>query len=133
MYDIDYHKPYILVALSSLAPMSFIQYLEVTIAWGFAIYSHPDRQGAPNRPHRKGDDIYSFGVLLSDIGLWQLASDALGREKSTTRFSPVGTRDKLLENSRRRLSHYIGTFYAHAVDTCISGDPKFDLDDKAQY
>ena len=34
MYDIDYRKPYILVALSSLAPLLFIQYLEVTIAWG---------------------------------------------------------------------------------------------------
>ena len=105
MYDIDYHKPYILVTLSSLAPMLFIQFLD--------------------------DDTYSFGVLLLDIGLWQLASDALSKGQSITRLSPVGIRDKLLKNSRRRLSHYIGTFYAHAVDKCVSRDPKFDLE--AQY
>ena len=123
---------HILVALSSLAPMPFMQFLEVTIAWGSLYIVIRDRHGAPDPPRRKEDDINSFGAPFLGIGLWQLAFDVSGKGKSITRLSPVGIRDKLPEKSRKRLSHYMGTFYTHAADKCGSGDLEFDLDDRGQ-
>lgn len=129
--DIDYDKPY-LGGFEFARPNAAYSIPRGHDTLELDIYRHPDRQGNPQRPHRKEDDLYSFGVLLLEIGLWQLASDMLGSGKSDTRPSAVAIRDKLLDNSRQRLSHYMGTSYAHAVDTCLSGDLDFDLDDRTQ-
>ena len=38
-----------------------------------AIYRHPDRQKESRRGHTKIHDIYSLGVVLLELGLWQTA------------------------------------------------------------
>lgn len=37
------------------------------------IYRHPERQGQPTTPFKKIHDIYSLGVVLLEIGLWEPA------------------------------------------------------------
>ena len=130
--DIDYDSPY-LTGFEFARPNSAYSIPRGQDSLQLDIYRHPDRQGTPQRPHRKEDDLYSFGVLLLEIGLWQTASSILGIEKTGAPHpSPEDIRAKLLRNARQRLSHYMGTSYAHAVEMCLDGALERELDDKNQ-
>ncbi|KAF4540152.1 Het-s domain protein [Lasiodiplodia theobromae] len=37
------------------------------------LYRHPDRQGRPKTSFSKLHDIYALGVVLLEIGLWEMA------------------------------------------------------------
>jgi hypothetical protein len=97
---------------------------------GFEIYRHIDRQGAHRKGHRKIHDLYSLGVVLLEIGLWQNAFDIISvSDKNSQLSTPRMKRDKLLGACSRRLAHYAGTAYASAVNVCLSGNFEVDLDD----
>ncbi|PHH77651.1 hypothetical protein CDD80_381 [Ophiocordyceps camponoti-rufipedis] len=53
----------------------------------FNLYRHPSAQGGPGEDYRKAFDIYSFGVVLVEVGLWRSAWKMWG-DDSLARFSP---------------------------------------------
>ena len=129
--DIDYDSPF-LCGFEFARPNSAYSIPRGQDVLELDLYRHPDRQGEPQRPHRKEDDLYSFGILLLELGLWQTASSMLGIHRSSTRPSAVDIRQKLIDSSRQRLSHYMGTAYSSAVDVCLNGDLELDIDDRSQ-
>ncbi|KAI0198129.1 hypothetical protein F4808DRAFT_463157 [Astrocystis sublimbata] len=92
-----------------------------------SVYFHPSRQGTMRQGHRKIHDLYSLGVVLLEIGLWQTASSMLDRSKKY-QCSEI---QKLLQRScSERLAHYAGVSYQSAVATCLSSTFGIDADNE---
>lgn len=48
------------------------------------VYRHPARQGAPNEYHTKRHDLYSYGVLLLEVGIWNLVTNCFNEKLKRT-------------------------------------------------
>ncbi|KAK6080564.1 hypothetical protein SCUP234_05110 [Seiridium cupressi] len=80
----------------------------------FNVYRHPHRQGTARKGHRKVHDLYSLGVVMLEIGLWQTAASMLDRKREYQPFEI----QKVLQNAcSDRLAHYAGVSYQSAVTT----------------
>lgn len=97
----------------------------------FDMYRHPDRQGRPPpKQHCKEHDIYSFGLLLFEIAVWDLIplqfSGLLRREGPAALAKEVSTR------SRELVGHIMGKAYEQATSLCLSGNFNITRDEKLQ-
>ena len=93
----------------------------------FNVYRHPSRQGAPSEHHTKYHDLYSYGILLLEIGIWDLIGNCFDSKLRKNLPPP-----KMLEHIKRhtrRLGHYMGTAYERAVMRCLDADFEVELDD----
>ena len=87
----------------------------------FSVYRRPEKQSDTTSAHVLRHDIYSFGVVLLDLGLWDDPDESW---KSTMKVKPVN-RDqarvvyKRLQCFTGRLSFCIGSCYAEAVQSCL--------------
>ena len=87
----------------------------------FSVYRHPERQFDTTSAHMLRHDIYSLGIVLLDLGLWD---DPDVSWKSTIEVKPTN-RDqarvvyKRLRVFTGRLSFYVGSSYAEAVQNCL--------------
>ena len=83
----------------------------------FNLYRHPLSRGSPTEAFRKTFDIYSFGVLLLEIGMWRSAwkwwKDGLG----ATDFQKV-----MIDLATGKLAHFMGVEYRDATLKCLNGD-----------
>ena len=79
------------------------------------IYRHPTRQGFPTASQNIKHDLYSFGVLLLDVGLWQKTEELF---KGPDRPSPAAVKERIVKNLHR-LDFYMGPEYTKAVGKCI--------------
>lgn len=116
--DFEFSRP--LAGITRLAPQA--------IDLDYDVYRHPDRHGLPGTSFSKMHDIYSLGVVLLEIGLWQTArqiyddvikyerGDALGPLK------PQEIKEAFLQDARERLAHRMGASYQEAVVACLDGD-----------
>lgn len=90
------------------------------------VYRHPNRQGPPSVSFNKAHDLYSLGVVLLEIGVWQTAMsmrrDALKKEGIRDPGTPGPMQEVYLGNARDRLGHAMGTAYREAVVSCLSGE-----------
>ncbi|KAL3491303.1 hypothetical protein BJX62DRAFT_237379 [Aspergillus germanicus] len=94
------------------------------------IYQHPDRWDLPRASFNPAHDIYSLGVVLLEIGLWQAARqlyDDFVKYDLGGRVPPEGVsaneiRMAFLEDARQRLAHRMGSSYQEAVLACLDGD-----------
>lgn len=93
----------------------------------FNIYRHPDRQGSVRKGHLKKHDIYSLGVVLLEIGLWQRSLDLVDSKSSQT---PQSIRMKLRRHCSERLAHFSGTSFQAAADACLSLSVVEECDDE---
>ncbi|KAG0640618.1 hypothetical protein HOY80DRAFT_792218 [Tuber brumale] len=91
------------------------------------LYRHPARQGLPTEAFGKIHDIYAFGVLLLELGLWQLAPKLLDPAVRTT---PSIIQQTLVRNARERLGHFMGQKYRDAVLLCLESSLVVDIDDR---
>jgi hypothetical protein len=98
----------------------------------FNVYRHPDRQGSSRKSHLKIHDLYSLGVVLLEIGLWEPAIDIVKRKQRNTTLSGELIRKELMRSCSERLGHYMGHAYREAVRTCLAGDLIPDVDDRNQ-
>lgn len=100
----------------------------------FNVYRHPNRQGLPIEQFRKEHDIYSFGVLLLEIGLWvpvkRLFTESV--RNGNEAIAPHRLRTILLDETNTRLSHYMGDCYRDTVKACLRGDFGVKEDDRIQ-
>lgn len=107
-------------------------------AWERNFYRHPQRQGLhPDQDYMMQHDIYSLGVCLLEIGLWESFLDYQNDEtKEHANPSPVLTHPTLRENAdfrhpsaiknslvalaRDALPLKMGEKYAEVVVTCLT-------------
>ncbi|GAB1319631.1 hypothetical protein MFIFM68171_09841 [Madurella fahalii] len=127
---VDYSKPYLCGFAYSRESMAtstgrFVEDFDLNV------YRHPDRQGAPTKYHRKEHDIYAYGILLLEIGMWGLVGK-LFSEKERKFLSPYQMGQKIVKISEETLAHVMGSSYEHATRTCLTGEFGVDLDDALQ-
>ena len=102
------------------------------------LYRHPSRQGvSPSSDFFMQHDIYSLGVCLLEIGLWQsfIQYDAEGRciglfsiigdpatnsKNDLAQFLMTSVKSNMLELARTRLPRHMGTRYSKIVETCLT-------------
>jgi serine/threonine protein kinase len=102
--------------------------------WEKNIYRHPRRQGQmPQDDYIMQHDIYSLGVCLLELGLWESfviykgnnmvpsPSTLLGfTDNGLESRQPSLTKDHLLSMTRELLPSRMGTIYAEVVKTCLT-------------
>jgi hypothetical protein len=83
----------------------------------FEIYQHPELRVAAHRRYEKRFDIYSLGMLLLEIGIWQSLHYFKGHD-----VGPVEFRRRLRNVAETLLSHLMGRKYCQVVLRCIDED-----------
>ncbi|KAF4948061.1 hypothetical protein FGADI_9926 [Fusarium gaditjirri] len=88
--------------------------------WEFAIYQHPERQQGRQSPrYTKVHDVYSLGVVLLELGLWQpLSTVATGLNGS----EPSSWGKHLHDVVAKSLKSRVGEGYERLVCWCLSLD-----------
>ncbi len=127
---VDYSKPYLCgfsYSRENMAPSTgrFVEDFDLNV------YCHPDRQGVPTKYHRKEHDIYAYGILLLEIGLWTLVGKLFNDEDRRS-LSPYLMAQKIRKTSQETLAHSMGSQYEYATRTCLTGDFGVDRDDDMQ-
>ena len=92
------------------------------------VYRHPKRWGTPQETFAQVHDVYSLGVILLEIGLWERAEDMISRLRPEERI-PEQVSQHLLRHTNERLAHRCGDVFADAVRKCLVLN--FDEDDAA--
>ncbi|KAI8250463.1 hypothetical protein K4K58_009771 [Colletotrichum sp. SAR11_239] len=117
--DFEFSRP--LAGITRLAPQA--------IDLEHDVYRHPDRHGLPGTSFSKMHDIYSLGVVLLEIGLWQTArqihDDVIKYEREGDALGPLKPqeiKEAFLQDARERLAHRMGALYQEAVVACLDGD-----------
>lgn len=122
----DYSRAEDAVSMSSNAPKAISEDL----------YRHPSVRGGPPRErsrrlgYKKRHDIYSLGVVLSEIAHWKPVEDILGVEdRSKVKVKDViSVRSKLLgKGSIDRVRFLVGVAVAEAISACLAGPTAFNL------
>jgi serine/threonine protein kinase len=103
------------------------------LRWENNLYRHPQRQGNEIDYFVMQHDIYSLGVCLLEIGLWEpfvvygtngiaQPSPALALTEDRSEFQdPPALKDHLVALSRStRLRGKMGTKYSKVVETCLT-------------
>lgn len=117
--------------------------------WHKNLYRHPTRQGEfPLEYYKMQHDIFSLGICLLEIGLWQpfvSYSESLdpevgpGLNRETLSHEAGQIKEFFTDLAQRRLPNAMGDRYTQAVATCLKClDPvesegverDFDVDDK---
>ncbi|KAJ5335388.1 hypothetical protein N7452_007791 [Penicillium brevicompactum] len=90
-----------------------------TSAWEDDIYQHQDRQrDYPEDYNNMQHDIYSLGVCLLEIGLWESFVD---NERYKDHFVECGLRkEQYTTLAREQLSRKMGEKYMNVVVNCLS-------------
>ena len=92
------------------------------------VYRHPSRQGAPSRYHKKTHDLYSYGILLFEVGVWNLVSNCFNPNLKEN-LNPRKMLDQIKYNAHKRLGHYMGDAYMRAASRCLNMEFGVELDD----
>jgi len=127
---VDYSKPYLCgfsYSRESMTPSTgrFVEDFDLNV------YRHPDRQGAPTKYHRKEHDLYAYGILLLEIGMWGLVGKLFSDEEREF-LSVIQMGQRIVEKSQETLAHTMGSRYEQATRTCLTGEFGVDLDDAMQ-
>lgn len=117
--------------------------------WSKDLYRHPDRQGAaPSEDYCMQHDIYSLGVCLLEIGLWQsfLAYDTddeshtptlalLADAKDLREQPPSAVKDHLVRFAEAKLPPAMGTVFTDVVVNCLTclDAHNIDFGDRAEF
>lgn len=103
-------------------------------AWEKNLYRHPDRQGMnPEEVYNMQHDIYSLGVCLLEIGLWEsflsyengtaapLPAAALGLTSNGPEFiQATMIKEHLVALAKRDLAKQMGKRYEKVVVNCLT-------------
>ena len=83
------------------------------------IYRHPDSLGIWRQPYRKSFDVYSFGLVLLEVGLWKSI-----RHLHKPKYTPTVFRDKVLAVLVPALGSKTGPIYRKTVERCLTYDER---------
>lgn len=125
-----------LVGFEQFRPEDGATYMKGDSAWEKDLYRHPTRQGlSPEDSYRMQHDIYSLGVILLEIGLWEsfVVQDIgdgkwhPGKGLNISGFLPMGRqiekargiKEELLQIAKTRLPAIMGSKYTQIVVMCL--------------
>jgi hypothetical protein len=108
-----------------------------TTLWQKDLYQHPSRQGpVPEEDFMMQHDIYSLGICLLELGMWQsfvglsssgaqtvskaLQLPAPKDETSTIPFDRRTIKEHLVNLAQAQLPHRMGSRYTKIVVTCLT-------------
>ena len=128
--DYSYSEPY-LVGFEFSRPSKGISDNAYVEDFALNVYRHPARQGAPSEYHAKKHDLYSYGILLLEVGMWTLVANIFN-EKSKARMSPKKMREYIRLSASRRLGQSMGLSYERATLRCLDTDFGVKLDDEVE-
>lgn len=86
------------------------------------VYRHPSRQGIPLQRHDALHDIYAYGVLLLEIGLWQTVLEHRyfqGIVNEVRNLKPEEIQKVLVKIAKQSLGHTMGADYRDAAVLCL--------------
>jgi hypothetical protein len=117
--------------------------------WERNLYRHPSRQGIhPEEDYMMQHDIYSLGVCLLEVGLWDtlVQYDGMGPQGSPSllptfvegveEWTPQNLKDHLVSLAREALPRRMGNIYAQVVETCLTcldDDENSDFGDETEF
>jgi hypothetical protein len=105
---------------------------EITIS-GFTLdyYQHPAKHADPKRQYRHAYDVYSLGILLLEVGLWEKLGDYGSSlyDSKDDEEDHYERRRWICRNYLDRLRWECGDIYADAVLSCLMIDS---IDDEMQ-
>jgi len=81
-----------------------------------SVYAHPAYRGGDIK-YRRLFDIYSLGVVLLEIGLWQNAVTSVRPGLTANNIQEL-----LIESCEEELGPAMGRVYRNAVHCCLTGD-----------
>lgn len=92
------------------------------------VYRHPSRQGRPSEYQKKKHDLYSFGILMFEVGTWSLVGSLFNAQlRKDLTASKMMRIIKL--NAHERLSYRMGAAYQRATSSCLDMEFGVELDD----
>jgi hypothetical protein len=83
----------------------------------FELYQHPELRVAAHRRYERRFDIYSLGMLLLEIGIWQSLHYFKAHDTG-----PVEFRRRVRNVAENLLPHLMGRKYCQVVVCCIDED-----------
>lgn len=124
----DFANPYLTDFEFSRPLAGITRLLPQAVDLDHEVYRHPDRHGLPGTSFSKMHDIYSLGVVLLEIGLWQTArqiyDDVVKYELDgdAKALQPQQIKEAFLQDAKERLAHRMGTSYQEAAIACLDDD-----------
>ncbi|KAK5110491.1 hypothetical protein LTR85_001020 [Meristemomyces frigidus] len=126
---------FFLVGFDQVRSADGMTYFRGDVDWQKNLHRHPERQGlVPEEKYCMQHDIYSLGVCLLEIGLWQsfviYGEDGKVRSPNAAllglsieelrRKSPAAVKDLLVDLARRHLPSMMGGLYEEVVVNCLT-------------
>ena len=96
------------------------------------VYRHPSRQRTLLERHDALHDIYAYGVLLLEIGLWQTVLEhryLQGNVNDVRDLEPEQIRGRLVKIARQSLGFPMGADYRDAAVVCLEVGAENSWDD----
>ena len=94
------------------------------------LYRHPDIQDVAHSSFLTLHDIYSLGVVLLEIALWQTARSMLDELRKRNKQHPgeevnaYGLQEWYISRAKKKVAHLMGTSYQSAVLACLESKYK---------
>lgn len=129
--EINYLNPY-LCGFEFARPSGGVSSPRTIDDFDFNVYRHPERQGSAIEQHQKIHDIYSYGVLLYEIGRWQhVTNNFTSAQREKVSSSEIS--EKVQRAAKSSLPHHSGARFARAALACLSEyGLKPEMDDKTE-
>lgn len=132
---VDFARPYVSSFEYSRPDMNSETFQGAPETLDFKLYCHPDYLGRPDL-FRKTYDMYSLGIVLLEIALWQPAKKTFaGWEKPVKDGAKLNIQQRLLRDKSvggnpeifEQVRYNMGDRYHDAVRACIEGLDYFKL------
>lgn len=123
----DYSNPY-LCGFEFSRPSKGPSLDTVVDIFDLNVYRHPTRQQAASESHTKRHDLYSYGIFLLELGMWDLVGGCFS-EKMKSKLPPHRIQEFILLNARQRLRQCMGAAYERATTRCLGMEFGVELDD----
>lgn len=117
--EIGWHRPYLCGFAYSRPDKQNEESEKLERSERFNLYRHPLAQGQPGEHYKQVFDVYSFGVLLFEIGRWAAAFREW--EKEADHEAKKFQQELTSEKNRLKIAHRMGQVYVDVMVKCLSG------------
>lgn len=97
-----------------------------------SLYRHPDYIGSEAKRYMTQYDIYSFGLVLIEIGFWQPLKDVCPYAKGPTfgKEEAKSVQKWAIQIAETQFAFRVGTAYANVVSWCLKSSARVSSDEE---